>query len=162
MRKLRLASVLAFAGTGAAMAQDMSAQDFVDQAASGGMFEVKSSELALDRSENADIQAFAQKMIDDHTKANDKLASIAREEGLTVPTEVSGDPSMLLQAVEAAEGEEFDATYVENQTTGHETTVKLFETYAQSGDDEALVTFAKDTLPTLQAHLEMAQGMAGQ
>lgn len=161
MKTLLIAGTLAFVGAGAAFAQGMSAQDFVDKAASGGMFEVQSSELALDRSNDADVQAFAQKMIDDHTKANDKLAGLAKDEGLTVPTKVMGDPADHLQAVQDAEGDQFDATYLEHQVAGHEATVELFETYAGSGDDTALVTFAKDTLPTLQAHLDMAKDLEG-
>lgn len=56
---------------------------------------------------------------------------------------------MHLQAVEAAEGAQFDLTYVQHQAKAHKATVELFKTYAQSGDDDALVTFAKDALPTL-------------
>jgi putative membrane protein len=70
---------------GGAMAQEMSAQDFVTEAASGGLFEVQSSQLALEQAQRDDVRTFAQQMVADHTAANDELATVAGELGLTMP-----------------------------------------------------------------------------
>ncbi len=59
---------------GSAFAQQMTAQQFVTDAASGGMYEVQSSQFILDQGQApADVSEFAQHMVDDHSKANDKL-----------------------------------------------------------------------------------------
>jgi putative membrane protein len=162
MKSLVVGAALLVGSAGIAFAQAMSAQDFVDQAASGGMFEVQSSELALERSQNADVQAFAETMIADHTENNEALMAIAQEQGLTVPEEIAGPPADHMQAVEAAEGDDFDSVYVEHQVAAHQATVELFQTYAESGDVEPLVAYAESSLPTLQQHLEQAQALAGQ
>ena len=157
MKNLCLAAVLAVAATGAAHAQDMTAQKFVDEATASGMFEIDSSKLALKHTDDKGLDDFAQKMIDDHTKAGAKLESVAMAENLTVPKEIMGKPAMLLKEVEDADGTSFQSVYAKNQVAGHEATVQLFENYAASGDDAALVSFAKETLPTLKMHLDMAK-----
>ncbi len=40
--------------------------------------EIETSRLALEKSQSADIKAFANMMITDHSKANDELAAIAK------------------------------------------------------------------------------------
>ena len=161
MKSLFVASALAFGSASAAFAQQMDAQQFVNQAVSGGLFEVQSSELALERSQNADVQAFAEMMITDHSTNNEELMTIAQEQGLTVPAEIMGQPAEHMQAVQAAEGEEFDPVYVEHQIAAHQSTIELFQTYAEAGDVEPLVSYAETTLPILQQHLDEAQELAG-
>jgi putative membrane protein len=63
----------------------LTSQQFVSDAAVGGMKEVFLSEAALDESTNADIKSFAKRMVKDHAAANKKLMKIAQEEGLSFP-----------------------------------------------------------------------------
>lgn len=55
-----------------------SSDDFVDAAAESGIAEVVTSNLALEKTQSADIKTFAQQMVADHTKANQKLGDIAK------------------------------------------------------------------------------------
>lgn len=64
---------------------ELTSQQFVSDATVGGWKEIYLSELALEKSTNADIQSFARHMVKDHGAANAKLAKIADAEGLTVP-----------------------------------------------------------------------------
>lgn len=160
MRTLILSTALGLATMGAAWAQGMTAQDFVNQAASGGLFEVQSSELALQKSQDANVQEFAKQMITDHTANNQELIATAQAEGPTVPTQISSPQAELMQTIQGAEGDAFDTAYVQAQTTAHETAVTLYQTYAQGGDNQALVAYAQKSLPALQQHLEHVQGMA--
>src|SRR6478752_4504215 len=85
MASLATATAMAFALP--AFAAD-SAQDFVDKAANGAMFEIDSSKIAETRSQDQSVKDFARKMIDDHGAANAKLETIAGEQKLTVPMEL--------------------------------------------------------------------------
>jgi putative membrane protein len=60
-------------------------QQFVSDAAVGGMKEVYLSQLALEKSTNDDLKGFANHMIKDHTAANVKLAKLAQAEGYDFP-----------------------------------------------------------------------------
>jgi len=60
-------------------------QHFVWDAAMMDMKEIQAGQLALQKSDNADLQAFAEHMISNHTKACKKLKAIAEKEGLKFP-----------------------------------------------------------------------------
>ena len=62
-----------------------STQDFVTEAAMGGMFELESSKLAVQKADGP-VKEFASKMVSDHTKASTELATQAKTENLSVPT----------------------------------------------------------------------------
>ena len=136
--------------------------DFVDSAAAGGIAEIETSRLALEKSSSADIKEFATMMITDHSKANDELAMIAKKNDIEVPdttTLVKQAKEKLLELRD----ESFDAAYANNQVMAHEQTVELFKKQANTvTDDKAkggteLKGFAQKMLPDLQKHLEMAK-----
>jgi len=63
----------------------LTSQQFVSDAAMGGMKEVFLSETALATSTNYDVKSFAKHMVKDHSAANKKLAKIVAAEGLIFP-----------------------------------------------------------------------------
>ena len=52
-------------------------QKFVKKAAQGGMAEVELGKLATQKASSDDVKKIGQRMVDDHTKANDQLKQIA-------------------------------------------------------------------------------------
>ncbi|MBK1662957.1 hypothetical protein CKO38_00855 [Rhodospirillum rubrum] len=134
------------------------AQSFVDKATVGGLFEVESSKLALSHAQDAELKEFAQMMVRDHTKANESLETIAKQQKLTVPTKLDAPHEAKIEALKKA-GDQIDKPYAKDQLEGHKTTIALFQGYATSGDNAALKTFAQETLPTLEAHLSKIEGI---
>ena len=159
MRQILAAALLLGAVSSPAFAQ-MPDQEFVNKAAVGGMFEIQSSRAVLDGGANsAEIERFAQTMIEDHSRANETLKAIAADEDLTVPGDLDEKHSAMLEKIESAES--MAATYAEVQVTAHQETVDLFEQYTSEGGNDALVSFAEETLPTLREHLDMARDLPG-
>lgn len=136
-------------------------QEFVNRAASSGMFEVMSSELALERAATPSVKEFAQMMVTDHTKANDELKIVAAANGLTVPAEMSGTPADDWEMLQNADAGVFEQSYVDMQIKAHSTAIDLFSAQAQATTNPELSAFAQKTLPTLQSHREMLTGMGG-
>lgn len=136
---------------------DADDRSFLENAAQAGHLEVQGSKLALEKSGNAEVKKFAQKMIDDHGKAGQKLADLAKQKGFDAPTE----PSLIQQAKLKTLGlrdEGFDEAYVDEiGVSAHEDAVELFEEASTDAKDTDVKQFASDTLPTLQQHLQMAQ-----
>jgi predicted outer membrane protein len=71
-------------GAATAKADATTAQGFVEQAAMINLFEVASGQLALEKSENQEVKDFAQHIVTDHTKATQRLASVAEEANVEV------------------------------------------------------------------------------
>lgn len=131
------------------------AQDFVNAAGQASLVEIRTSEMALEKSSSADVKAFAQMMIDNHKAAIDKLKAAASAASLMPPADVLDDFHMrrINDLVETDGDADFDADYAALQIDAHNDAIKLFEDYARDTDATAqLKMFADETLPTLQAH----------
>jgi putative membrane protein len=129
-------------------------QEFTTKGAAANDFEIQSSQLALTKSQNADIKAFAQMMIDDHTKAGEAMKTAAASQNTMLPTAQDADAASKLTQLQGASGADFDKLYVKMQTDAHVQAVGLFSGYSQSGPDGQLKDFATQTLPTLKMHYE--------
>ena len=131
-------------------------KNFIEKAAIGGMFEVETSNIALTRSTNPDVKAFAQEMVADHTKAGDGLKEAVKASGIdvAVPPILDEEHQKKVTALKDVDAKDFDEDYIEAQEDGHDKTIALFEDYAKDGENAVLKKFAADTLPTLKTHKE--------
>lgn len=134
---------------------------FAMKAAQGGMAEVKMGKLAADKASNPDVKAFGQQMVDDHTKANDQLKSVAQEEGMTLPTDVNAKQQAMHDKLSKLSGTEFDKAYVKDMMMDHQMDVKEFTKESTSGKNPKIKSFAAETLPVVQGHLDKLKGISG-
>ncbi|RWU17208.1 DUF305 domain-containing protein [Pseudomonas alkylphenolica] len=130
--------------------------DFVDAATEAGIAEVVAGNLAMEKSKNPDITAFAQQMVTDHTRANQMLGDIARKHDISVPNEAAVTDKVKKVILEWRD-ESFDRSYLNNQVDAHEKAVELFSKEASSSDTAELKAFASDVLPKLEHHLQQAK-----
>jgi putative membrane protein len=138
------------------------ADEFIEKAGSGGMFEVQSSELALQKATDAKIKEFARRMVVDHKVSNDKLKSTLQSAQLPPPAGLDKKHKEMMDELQAAgPGREFDRAYLEAQVKAHKEAVELFWTYAREGDHPELRTFAQQALPTLEDHFKHVQNLEG-
>jgi putative membrane protein len=135
-------------------------KEFVTMAGMGGLAEVQMGNLALQKASSADVKAFAQRMVTDHSKANAELAQFATAKGLALATELSGDPKNALEHLTSLSGAEFDKAYMTHMVEDHEKDVAEFDKASTSATDADLKAWAGKTLPTLKEHLEMAKQTA--
>ncbi|MGI8494295.1 MAG: DUF4142 domain-containing protein [Pyrinomonadaceae bacterium] len=134
-------------------------RNFMNKAAHAGIAEVKAAEMALEKSDNEDVRRFAQKMIDDHTKANEELKQLAKEKNEILPTEPNKKQEEAADELSVLSGEDFDTEYMDVQVSDHETMIDFFEDEIDDGADSDVTNFATKTLPTLKSHLEMAENI---
>jgi putative membrane protein len=135
----------------------MSAQDFATMAASSDLFEIQSSEMALQKAESAEVKEFAQMMIDDHSKASKELMAAAQQDGAAVPEAMTDKHAAQVETLKGASGATFDASYIGAQVAGHQEALNLMTSYAEAGDSAALKAHAEKTAPVIQMHLEHVQ-----
>jgi len=134
---------------------------FVQQAVVSNLFEVESSKLALDRSQNATLKTFAKHMIDDHSAAGVKLADAVNQASKArPPLKLDAKHQAILDDLAAKKGVDFDKAYVETQLKAHVEAVALFESYSAAGDDVQLKALAGELLPTLKGHLARIEKIA--
>jgi putative membrane protein len=130
--------------------------DFVAEAATSDMFEIQSSQLAASRT-TGDVQAFANKMVSDHTATTGELKKLASDDHRTPPAEMTSEQASMLSKLQGLQGDGFAKQYMDDQVSAHKQAVSLFQRYGKGGDNDKLKEWAVQTLPTLQHHLDMAE-----
>lgn len=128
-------------------------------AAQGDLYEITSSELALERASSEEVRTYAQTMIDHHTMTTEQLTPIAGELGVTPPDETTAAAQLDIAYLETLEGAAFDTAYMEQQRVSHETAVAAFKIASETAQNAALKAFATENLPIIQGHLTMVQEM---
>ncbi|KVZ30207.1 DUF305 domain-containing protein [Burkholderia multivorans] len=133
--------------------------EFVDKAAMLGKTELLASQLAAERSSNAEVKAFARRMIDDHERIARELRRLGVDKGVPVQTRMLVDPA--LNTLRTLSGPAFDRAYVQLAgPAAHEEAIRTYEAEARDGHDAQLRAFAARTLPMLKNHLAAARALA--
>lgn len=135
-------------------------EDFVMQVSASDLFEIESSKLALTKGDEA-TKAFAQQMVTEHEKTSSELKALLSGGNVkgTPATALTDDHKEEIDDLAKLDGAEFNEEYIDDQVDAHEDAVDLFKRYAEGGDNAELKAWAAKTLPALQHHLEMAQGL---
>lgn len=135
-------------------------KEFVSKAGMGGLAEVQMGNLALQKASNANVKAFAQRMVTDHSKANEELQQLASTKGLALPTELAGEHKDAYDHLATMSGADFDKAYMTHMVEDHEKDVAEFDKASTSANDADVKGWAGKTLPTLKEHLEQAKTTA--
>ena len=130
---------------------------FMREAAISSMAEVEHGRAATQNASAADVRQFAQRMVGDHSKANDELKDLASKKNVTLPAELDQKHRAMQEKLTKSKGAAFDQAYMAHMVSAHQQAVKLFEQEAKSGKDPDAKAWAAKTLPVLQEHLKMAQ-----
>jgi len=122
-----------------------------------GMAEVDLGKLAADKASNSDVKQFAQRMVDDHGKANDELKSWASSNNVTLPTEVNAQQKAMHDKLAKMSGDAFDRAYASHMVADHAKAVASFQHASKTAANADLKAWAAKTLPTLEEHHKMAR-----
>ena len=134
-------------------------KNFIMEAGIGGMEEVELGRLATQKGSSDAVKQFGQKMVDDHSKANDELTQLAKSKGINVPAELDAKHKADVEKFSKLSGAAFDKAYSKAMLDDHNKDVAAFERQSLSGTDPDLKAFAAKTLPTLKTHLELAKAL---
>jgi putative membrane protein len=157
---LGAALAVVVASTAAAEKPAMTAEAFANAAAQSDQYEIQAGRLILTQSQNPQVRAFAQQMVDHHTRTRQALTQAAAASGLPPPSEtLSTDQQGMLGGLQSLKGPDLDRTYLTQQVNAHTSALVTQQDYAKSGGDENLRKAAQSATPLIQHHLEMAKGL---
>ena len=147
--------------TGETSPNSLSSRDsnFVMQAAQTGMLEVQLGRMAVQRGSSPGVKRYGQEMVEEHTQKNQELMQLAMQKGVELPTEMSSQNKALGDRLSGLSGTSFDTAYKQAMIDSHNQAIALFQAQSQQGQDPELKAWAAQTLPNLQAHLQMVNQM---
>jgi putative membrane protein len=138
------------AASGAQVGKALDDVSFVKTATENGRKEVAAARDALPQLKQPELKRLAEMLVTDHSAANAKLSSIAERKGWPLPAAKSAPAT----PASGTASPDFDSKWLGEQIAGHERSVTLYRAQAESGEDADLRKFARETLPTIQHHLE--------
>ena len=159
------ASSTAATGSSAAKLASADRKAIMDMGMSN-MAEVEMGKLAQSKSQNAEVKAFAQKMVDDHGKALTEVQTLAQSKGVTLPTELDAKHKAMSAKLEKMSGDAFDKAYVKQGGLGaHKETLAKLQKASKAAKDADVKGQVDKMIPVVQEHLkhaeQLAQGKSG-
>jgi putative membrane protein len=130
---------------------------FIRQAAIGGRAEVELGKLAQQKGNAQAVRNFGERMVSDHSKANDHLMRLGKAADPSIPKEPDPEHKRIRDELNQASGKDFDVAYMASQIQAHQKTVNLLLWEISFGQSADLTKYAADTLPTVMEHLEIAK-----
>jgi len=144
------------AGSGRVSAAD---KKFMQDAAQGGMAEVQEGQMAARKASDPQVKQFAEKMVADHSSANDKLKQIAASKNVALPADIPASAKRENGKLSQMSGPAFDREYIKQQVSEHKKVAAEFKAATKRTRDPDVKQFAQETLPTIEQHLDMAKGI---
>jgi len=169
---IRIAVVLTSAFATLAIGQDSQSKmhsarsvgdhQFLTKAAEGGMAEVALGRLAEKSGSNTCVKQFGERMVTDHSKANDQAKSLAAQKNITLPSSMNTKDESTYRSLSSKTGSDFDKAYMSDMIEDHRADIAEFRQEANSGTDPDIKAWASKTLPTLEEHLKLAESCGKQ
>jgi putative membrane protein len=158
MRILSIATAAALLSiTSFAHAADQAGSKFIRDAIEGNLSEIQMGQLAQQKGQADEVKSFGQKLVTDHTASNTKANEVAKELGVTAPTSPTTKQKATYDRLSKLSGAGFDRAFARDMVADHKADIAKFQKAEKMSGPAG--TFAKDTLPTLQEHLKIAQGL---
>jgi putative membrane protein len=132
---------------------------FLKVMANSNQQEIEMSQMALKRSHNDKIKEFAQQMIDDHTKANDDLAQLAKSKNAELPKVLGNIEEASVANLASTPDDKFDQAYIDAQIAAHQNAINNAQAEATNGADVDVKAYAQKAVPNLEHHLVMAKAL---
>lgn len=133
---------------------------FAAGATEGGLTNIQTARLALQKSRDPRVRGFAEQMLRDTAPANRELAEIVASMHITLPAGVGQQGTAQLASLERVDGAAFTSTYLSGQADAHRRMAQLVRSEIAQGKNLRLVAFARRLLPDVQQHLQIAESSA--
>lgn len=140
------------------MAAESDEAVFLREAIEGHLAEISLGDLAAQRAERADVREFGKRLRDDHAAAVKRATAVAKSRHVEAPIEPTSEAERHYDGLAQLSGGRFDAAFLSYMVVAHEAEIARYSRNASS-DDDGLASLVAEALPTLRAHLSLAQAL---
>ena len=140
--------------------QSMKDKMFLREAAAGNIAEVQFGELATQKATNADVKAFGQKMVDEHTALNKDLEPLADSIGVMLPKHMNKADQADYDKLKGLSGDEFDTEYLTLMVKNHHKDLREFRLETADTQDSTLRETVMKGQRVIHRHMVAADQLA--
>jgi putative membrane protein len=131
--------------------------DFVVNAVTSNLAEIKIAQLAKNKSSNEDVKAMATTLEEQHLKILNELKAYADKKGIAIPLQESDKDVTEMNKLAEQPTEKFDEKWCDAMEDRHEKSINKFESRLDKTEDPELKDWIVATLPGLKEHLSMIE-----
>jgi putative membrane protein len=132
-------------------------QQFMAEAAHTEHAEIQVASTALRRAANVQARSVAQAMLQDHGRLQQELQALSAAKALPLPAEPSPLQRGLIDTLQHVDEAAFDRHYAQAIVVSHQRAILQFRQAARHAEEADLRAWAKNSLPVLEHHLQMAR-----
>ena len=126
--------------------------------AMANMAEVATGKMAIAKSQNLQVKAYAQKMIDEHSAAQVDVTALAQAKGVTMPTDLDAPHKSMAAKLDKLSGDAFDKAYMKNAgVSAHTKTHNKLVKAASKAKDPDVKAASTKMMPVVEQHLKLAK-----
>lgn len=134
-------------------------EKFITQAIQGDLAEIQMGKLAQQKGGNDKVKQFGQRLVSDHSADLQKAKSVAQSMGMTPPTSPSAKQKSDYQKMSKLSGTKFDRQFARDMVQDHTKDISKFKRESKMSGPAA--NYAKEALPVLEKHLQIARSLSG-
>ena len=132
-----------------------SSDEYVTKTLEAGMFSLKSSEMALQKSSSDIVTSFANL----ESAEQKAVATVLGSTGAEPPAAMNAEHQSLIDELMGTEGGDFDAAYIDGQIEGHQELLEIQQMMADMSDVTIPVATAKLGMEAIKTHLAVLEGI---
>ena len=153
-----LAGAAATPTAGAAAALSKADHKVIVDMAMANMAEVATGKMAVAKSQNPQVKAYAQKMVDEHTAAQADVTALAQAKGVTMPADLDAPHKSMAAKLDKLSGDAFDKAYMKNAgVSAHTKTHNKLVKASSKAKDPDVKAAATKMMPVVEQHLKLAK-----
>ncbi len=146
------------AATGAKLAAGD--QAILKDMAMANMAEIEGGKMAQSKGQSAEVKAFGQQMIDDHTANLNEVKALAQARGVTLPAEPDAKHKAMAAKLEKMSGDAFDKAYMKQAgVQDHKAVHAKLVAASKKAKDPEVKALVDKTEPVVAQHLKSAEQM---
>ncbi|MGO4213407.1 DUF4142 domain-containing protein, partial [Terriglobus sp. YAF25] len=137
-------------------AADDNDKKFLATAAQSDVNEIKLSELAIQKTSDPAVKAFAQKMVTEHKAMTVSMKPFAESWGLAAPSDLDNDHKEEWSKLNGLAGKDFDKEYIDTMVSDHAKALDAFTSEAKDTKDVKFKAVVLKGKTHVAAHKNMA------
>lgn len=127
-------------------------QLFVLEAAMGNQWEIELSRLAQQKAQDPQVKELARMMVEEHTQAQQRLMTVARQFDMDLPTSLPPGKQKKLDVLSSLPADKFDSCYVLMLKADHAKDITSYADHQVAVQDASLKSYIGEVLPKLKQH----------
>ncbi|HET6797552.1 MAG TPA: DUF4142 domain-containing protein [Gemmatimonadales bacterium] len=125
-------------------------RDFITVNAANNYMEVLLGRLALQKAQNSDVKAYAERVVRDHNMLQDEWLKVARQNGIPLKPGMGKNHREKLTRLEKLSGKEFDKQFMNTMIDTHQDYANSMEKQSRTAHSPEVRQIAERSLPTLR------------